>query len=464
MTDPRDDIDVWLEGDVTPLYPPAGSLERIHHRARRRKQRRAISAAAGCAVIVAVVAIAPHLSSVLSSKPRPLAQGQTSPAALPSSGSTGAGTPYANRSAPIQARQRTTLTNSDTRPPGRFRPTSVTVVGNGTGFLGAVIGQAGTAGHCATQDCTSLAGTANYGGNWYGVSAPVTPGPDGDMGVSQLRFANPKDGWAFGPSLWETADGGWPWRQVATGGLRVTDLEAVGNRAFAVAARCTGTGRDFASDCTSFSLYTLVAGSRSWTPVAVPASFLHMTASQASSATLVISAGTTGYLLTPTGAVLSGPVSGGAWRLAGQAPCEPGPAQANGQPADAQLAAGPKLLLTCEPGSGAGSGQVTLYSSSDGASWQLVGAVPATGTATSLASATSGQVVLATTAGIYYSANGGTTWQQAPVSGSAPADGFSYVGMTNSDQGVAVPAEASLGEIFVTSNGGQAWSPAPIKD
>jgi photosystem II stability/assembly factor-like uncharacterized protein len=88
--------------------------------------------------------------------------------------------------------------------------------------------------------------------------------------------------------------------------------------------------------------------------------------------------------------------------------------------------------------------------------------VPTAGEPTSLARAASGQVVLATAAGISFSTDGGTTWQTASVSGPAPAGGFSYVGMTNQSQGVAVPADADLGEVYVTADGGKTWNPAPI--
>src|SRR5205823_13587868 len=37
------------------------------------------------------------------------------------------------------------------------------------------------------------------------------------------------------------------WTQIATGGLRVTALEARGQRVFAIWARCTGTGAGFAN-------------------------------------------------------------------------------------------------------------------------------------------------------------------------------------------------------------------------
>ena len=81
----------------------------------------------------------------------------------------------------------------------------------------------------------------------------MTGGPNGSTGVSQVRFADLKHGWAFGPALWQTSTGGWPWHPENTYGLRVIDLEATRQRAFAVFASCTGSGADYAGGCTSFS-------------------------------------------------------------------------------------------------------------------------------------------------------------------------------------------------------------------
>ena len=130
-----------------------------------------------------------------------------------------------------------------------------------------MIGQAGTPGNCATQYCTSVARTDDAGQTWSGGPAPETGAPDGSTGVGEIRFLNYSDGWAFGPELWSTHDGGKKWAQVGTDGLRVTDLETVGARAFAVFASCTGTGAGFAADCTSFSLYSTSEGADNWTPV-----------------------------------------------------------------------------------------------------------------------------------------------------------------------------------------------------
>jgi hypothetical protein len=467
VTDPRDQLDDWLATEVTPLGPPPGTLERVRRRSRQRKARQVAVASAACAVVIGAGVAAPQVIASLrtgGSRPLAVSQGNSPRTQVPSvQPTTGGPSPEATISGPIQLQQRTTLsaTSSGTVPPAPFRPTSVTFVGTGQGGLvGAVIGQAGPP--CATADCTSLAGTSNYGRSWYGVSAPLAPGPEGDAGVSQLRFANLHDGWAFGPGLYETTGGGWPWQPVNTAGQRVIDLEASGQEALAIFATCTGTGAYYATDCTSFALYQGSAGSTAFTPVAVPASYQHMSATPPSTAELVIAAGS-GYLLTPSGAVLSGPVAGGAWTQAGQAPCTPTVAASAGTPDGALLAANSQqLMLICPAQPGVAGGQVALYTSLTGASWQLAGPVPVSGTPTSLGTAASGQAVLVTTAGIYYSTDGGTTWQTSSVSGTAPAGGFSYVGMTNQSQGVAVPAAASLGEVYVTSDGGQTWDPSPI--
>jgi hypothetical protein len=476
VTSPRDEIDDWLGHEVTPLNPPPGSLDRIRHRARQRKRRQVVFTAVGCAIVLAAAVAVPQVIGQQAARTTspPAASSQKTPSIGPTATPTASGTATPEgKGTQLQQHTYLSTTTSGTVPPADFRPTSVTVVGTGTGGLvGAVIGQAGPP--CYNPKyCTSLAGTSNYGSSWYGVSAPVATGPDGAVGISQLRFANLTDGWAFGPALYETSQGGWPWQPVQTNGLRVTDLEATGQGATATAlaifASCTGSGIDFARDCTSFSLYSGAAGSTSWKPVTVPAAFQHMSTGQASSATLVIS-GSTGYLLTPTGYVLSGPVSGGAWTEAGKAPCQPGPAQANGQPADAQLAANQsQLLLACDSQSAGGTAQTTLYTSTDGATWKSAGVVPESGTATSLTSATSGQVILATTAGIYYSADGGTSWHLAsfnqPVASgprSGPSGGVSYVGMTTGTLGVAVPANANAAAIYVTTDGGKTWNSSPI--
>ena len=113
---------------------------------------------------------------------------------------------------------------------------------------------------------------------------------------------------------------------------------------------------------------------------------------------------------------------------------------------------GPEFLTCGTP--------LTTYKSTDGArSWQRLGLVTAIGRATSLAAApTSAALVLATSNGLYFSADGRSWRVVRSVSG-----GFAFVGMTTQSQGVAVPANPGLHEIFTTGDGGATWQQRPIR-
>src|SRR5580704_12557292 len=267
MPDRRDDLDSWLEGRIDPLPPPPGTFELIKKRARRRKYRRLAVGAGAAAVIVAAAVAVPQMVNLPVLNPpaaAPAANGGSATAAP--SASSGADTASSAASS-AQALPAPVFASV----PGNFRPSSVTFVSTKTGW---VIGQAGTPGHCATRYCTSVARTDNAGKTWFGVPAPLTGAPSGATGVGGIRFLNGIDGWAFGPQLFATHDRGHTWTQVNTDGLRVTDLETVGDRAFAVFASCTGSGSAFAAQCTTFTLYSSPAGADDWTPVGASTSGL----------------------------------------------------------------------------------------------------------------------------------------------------------------------------------------------
>jgi hypothetical protein len=357
--------------------------------------------------------------------------------------------------------------------PSNFAVSSVTFVSAGTGW---VIGQAGTPGQCTGPNpyiCTSVAVTFDGGRTWHGGPAPITGVPDGARGVSQVRALNGIDGWAFGPQLYATHDGGLHWTRIATHGMRVTDLETVAGRAFAVWARCKGTGPDFAAYCTSFSLYSTPASGDQWAPVpgatGLTSSAAAGGAPVASSAQLVLT-GSRGYLLAPDGEVYSGPVTSTAgWQpaLHNRTPevgCGvPGPAQADGVPSQTMLAAtGTGLVEMClSQAPGRPQAKTLLYSSNGGHSWEPAGFAPPSGSALSLSGTPTGQVLVATTSGIDVSANtaaaraNGLRWRA--VHGASPAGGFSYVGMTTAAQGVAVPADTSVHAVWFTYDGGRHW-------
>lgn len=449
MDEHRDDLDAWLATRIQPLLPRPGTFDRVQSRARRRRIRRAVVSAASAAALVAVAAVVvPQVvTGALHAGREP-------------SGSGGAPGQRGTRSAGPSAGPGPAASRV---PP----PLSVTFVGTNTGW---VMGQASPAGQCdlaAAHACLVLRRTDTAGSTWYTVNPPPGHGPDGGTGVSQIRFLNLSDGWAFGPQLLATHDGGQTWTQIPTGGLRVTALEARGSRVFAVWANCAGTGPDFAARCTNFRVYSSPAGSDHWAPVTGPPSSAGP-GGAASAASLALTS-VTAYALTPGAGVLSGAVAGGPWqRVSGPgtpvpAPCRAGPAQPDGQPARALLTitAPSDLAVLCTSPVAGGGQRKTLYSSRDGGrTWHATGNAPTAGTAASLSGSPSGALVLATSQAIEVSADGGATWTAATVA--APPGGFSYVGMTTSMQGIAVPADPGQHGVWFTYNGARSWQESAV--
>ena len=461
--DRPDDVEAWLSQHIEPLPPPPGTFELIKRRARRRKFRRLAITATSAAVLVAAAVAVPQVVNLHVLSPNPtsgVAAGHRSPATPTGGGS-------AQSSAATQPSTQT-LTPGPPPVPPDFRPTSVTFVGTRTGW---VIGQAGTPGHCATRYCTSLARTDNAGRTWSGVPAPLTGAPDGATGVGQVRFLDLDDGWAFGPELWVTHTGGQTWAPVGTHGLRVTDLETVGSRVFAVFASCTGGGQAFAAQCTSFTLYSSSAAGSDFTPVG--AATTGLTDGRAGQAVSLVLTASRGYLLAPDGALYAGPVDGSApWQRVSSlvSSCPVGLAQPGGQPSQALLGAvnARELIVACTSAGGTGtSGGGTsggegqqkriLSSPNGGLSWRQMGTAPAGGIATSLAASPSESVILGTDQGIEVLPAGEIAWQPATLRGGGPAGGFGYVGMTTDEQGIALPADPSSGTVWFTFDGGQTW-------
>jgi hypothetical protein len=480
--DEHDPLESWLKQQVRPLPPPAGTFDLITRRARRRKLRRAAVTIASGAVVAAGVVVATTNPTLLHLTP-PSETGQvaagTSQSSTPSTAAgthepTGSGTPA--RPSPSAAPSASAGQSFPGPVPADFAPSSVTFVSSTRAW---VIGQAGTPGSCYNGSiCTSVAWTSNGGSTWHGEHAPVAGAPSGANGVSGIRFLDGVNGWAFGPELWATHDAGNQWHAVNTSGQRVTDLEAAGDRAYALFATCSGnSAAGFAADCTSYTLMTTTAGSDNWVPVGSATSNLNAggsggstSASGSSASAMLTLTGKTGYLIAPDGTIYSGPL-GGTWTKAGTAPCQPSfPPQASGLPSAGQLAQyGSDLAMACDGGSSATSPPAIWTSSDGGANWtqQASSAWSGTsdrGTMTSFAAAPDGALVLATTNGIYVLGSGASQWQQATAANGngMPSGGFSYVGMTSDSRGVALPADTSRHEIWVTTDGGRTWTAQAI--
>jgi hypothetical protein len=94
---------------------------------------------------------------------------------------------------------------------------------------------------CGQATCTDVLTTINGGGAWTQVGTIASTSNClgcGLVGVSHLRFATTLDGYAFGPRLFTTTDGGATWIQQA--GPYVTALEPVGSNVMRVSFTHTG--------------------------------------------------------------------------------------------------------------------------------------------------------------------------------------------------------------------------------
>jgi hypothetical protein len=117
--------------------------------------------------------------------------------------------------------------------PADFQPTSFTAVSLDEWWM------LGTA-RCLTGSgtCGAIVRTTDAGFRFAGIPSP----PVRANHVTQVRFANALDGYAFDPELWETTNGGTSWARVTTPGP-VAELEVADGEAYALTcpagfARC----------------------------------------------------------------------------------------------------------------------------------------------------------------------------------------------------------------------------------
>jgi hypothetical protein len=80
---------------------------------------------------------------------------------------------------------------------------------------------------CGSRECPAIETTVDGGATFSRLPAPggpFGPGLNTPPAAGNIRFADPEDGWVFGPRLYATHDGGRHWDAVPMPG-QVTDLE-----------------------------------------------------------------------------------------------------------------------------------------------------------------------------------------------------------------------------------------------
>lgn len=378
--------------------------------------------------------------------------------------------PGPHQSATSEPPARSSATPVPTSPvPTAFEPGSVS-------FISASIGWAlGTVGTCAS--CLALVRTADGGASWQSIPAPRVPYVQQSdaarpaTGVSRVRFANLEDGWAFGPGLVVTHDGGASWQELTPPGA-VTALEAVSGRAYAIVAGPTSSaGRG------TFTLYSSPVGKGDFQPVpgvtvtgfgpTVPGPIdpisLHSSGGRVAGFVLLASNGT--YGATP---VLYGTADGVHWNRFPD-PC----AVTSGYQLGLTSFAMPDISTLdslCSGNGAMGHTQKQVMRTSQGRT-VAQGAPGSVGDGGQIA-APSAQILLIATASaaswIYRSTDGGATWVTAIVYDDGGA-GFTDFGCTTATQCVAVRGQPatqaqpqSANALIMSGDSGLTWHKVTI--
>lgn len=246
--DPLEDrIRHGLSADGWRLPADEELLARVHTgAARRRRRRAALGAAASVAVLAGLAGsgafvlngmnapgdqVAAKDSATTENAESERPPEQNGPMADPGDGEdeggdSGGGSSDTNRSTPEQPDQ----TMSD-RVPAGFRPMSLTAADTDSYW---VLGD-----DPETEDRTPVAHTRDSGDSFDLVGeipAPSAPEESERSAatVSNVRFVDGSNGWAYGGALWATHDGGSSWSQISTIPGTVQLLEAAGGHAYAV--------------------------------------------------------------------------------------------------------------------------------------------------------------------------------------------------------------------------------------
>ncbi|HXX61777.1 MAG TPA: hypothetical protein VEI48_10890 [Candidatus Sulfotelmatobacter sp.] len=343
-----------------------------------------------------------------------------------------------------------TLTAPPTAAPGvavpaDFQPRSVTFASPTEGW---VLGSTA----CGSARCAVIAHTLDAGRTWSRTAAPATTVNTDPRyptsGVSAIRFADHLDGWAYGPDLWATHDGGSTWHKLdvtafAGGPARVWDLEAAAGTAHLAY---------FAVTPAAFGIASTPATADGWTS---PPVFLPVGAGPVPQVQLVIQ-GRAGWLIQVDREVIDGArLVDGSWST-WTPPC----ADSAG-PAVLAAWSSTGLLADCDLGVWSTPQGEHLFTSANGGTTfkELNPAVPLDSAAGITTPDGTTIVVAGSGTGepdhLIASFDGGRTWKTVVKPGLVT---FTDLGFTTQTQGVVVVSTGlGMSYLLMTRDGGHTW-------
>lgn len=336
--------------------------------------------------------------------------------------------------------------------PGQIGPEGASFISASEGWLLGV-----TLKDCWGSDRSRIVvrKTTDGGREWSPVPAPPAPWSGGASvapdSVDAIYFADARDGWAFGPGLWSTHDGGATWQRVGTGGRSVESLAATDGHAVAAFLTCgTQCGRGV---WPSFAIETAPVGSDGWRPVPGTAG---------RGMPRVMTAGGTAYALDAgslqgPAQLLTGPADGAAgWRRQ-VTPC------ANIGANTGMAVTASSIVLGCAM-LGAHPASTHLYRSDDsGAHWREFSYLGLYDGASVVDVSPDGVLLVGGNIdGLRLSYDGGRSWQSPANVNASPqiqVSGVIGAAMTSDSDGYVI---ALYGPVWVTSDRGRTWAPVTV--
>ena len=402
-----------------------------------------VNLAAAAVVVVAVAALIVTRNGNLPPGAQPSGSGSVATASASTATPAASASPSASPSVASPAPSATS-TGASAAPTSilGLSPVSATFVSATDGWM---LGKS----TCPSGSCAAIKRTADAGRTWTAIpapDAPIFPSPSQVApGISRIRFADARTGWASGPDRWTTHDGGATWTRVTIAGLAadssVVALEAGNGSVHAVVL--DGQGYRIASAAVGTDDFRLSA-------VRVPVGAGPVPAVQ-----LVLS-GPAGWLLENDRTVVGGArLVNGTW-AAWQPPC----LNVVG-PAYLAASSSTELAAACDVGRWSSPTGSHLFVSHDGGATfgEAATAVPLTMTGQVTAASPSVIVVGgtdATGAVLVATFDAGRTWSVVARLGMSD---LGDLGFTTPTQGFVVATSPDApAKFWMTRDGGRTWS------